>query len=133
MKLTRAAVAFWVCAVAPGCAQPADPSAIQIRNSVSACLDLKPFKIVEQEAVVKLLARGKLLRSTGECGCKSALLTYRVLELRPDGQETERVKAYVSVKMPAGEMERQFTFVISGDARLGHSRAALSLGCTLPE
>jgi hypothetical protein len=93
-------------------------SAIHLVNRVSSCLAFKPIAIAKSDTmVVTLSAEAVSHKSTGECGCRSALLRYRVVD-GPD--QVESVSAVISTLVYQSGTQKDVTFVLSGDGSMGY-------------
>jgi hypothetical protein len=111
-------------------AEPAKITLAQVRveNAVASCMALEPKEIQRSGSTVKLLADARLIKSTGECGCKSALLRYRVYTQAAPGQRVEWHSGAVSAMGSAGS--KAFEFVLSSDASIQQrNELILSIGC----
>lgn len=64
------------CVVAAACS--AAHAEVVIENTLQACVTMKPGKTSVQGAGLFLHTDWEVQKSTGECGCKSALVSYRV-------------------------------------------------------
>lgn len=101
-----------------------------VDNQVADCVQLALRDVVGAGTVA--LARAQLTsrKSLADCGCKSALLGYWVVETvgdAPDLIELERVSGRVGLK--SGE-ERLVSFVLSTDSAIAYSGPlALRIGC----
>jgi hypothetical protein len=106
-------------------------SAVKVRNDVSNCLQIEPQKIAVDGLVARLTAQGTFVSNTGECGCKSALLRYTVVEERTPGQPLEWVSALVSTRSADKGARRPFNFVLSSDASVPVTgKLTLAIRCT---
>jgi hypothetical protein len=72
----RSLVAVFVCAISTGQAVSGESVEIDLRNGLSACVDLKPGQVKRQANIVSFDARFSLHQSIGMCGCMSALVNY---------------------------------------------------------
>lgn len=121
----------------PAPADPRRPAAgsesVVLDNAVSACLSVSITRTLTQQNLVLGEANVALSRSTADCGCKSALLSYRSLERR--GARSERLLAKGTfVSFSFGAQPTSFLFVLQPDARYKPKGSlVLAIGCDLPE
>jgi hypothetical protein len=111
-------------------AEPAKITLAQVRveNAVANCMALEPKEVQQSGSIVKLLADARLIKSTGECGCKSAVLRYRVYAQAAAGQRVERRSGAVSAMGSTGS--KTFEFVLSNDASIQQRDGLiLTIGC----
>lgn len=105
-------------------------SSIIVKNQVSKCLQVRPSKIEVTGSIAKLTAEGSFSSSTGDCGCTSALLSYKVAEARAPGHSIQWVSALVSARSSSAGATRQFDFVLSSDATVPVTGpVTLSIAC----
>ena len=83
MSRTLLALFLASCATAPAKVQPAAAHQellldVRFESDLEACVQLVPSGISAERNLLLLDVRFKLLQSIGECGCKSAVLGYRV-------------------------------------------------------
>lgn len=97
---------------------------VNVRNEVSACLKLDKQRVLATDSFLVLSADGTFMKSTGECGCTSALLEYNVSSGAGE-RRLELVRALVSAKPPS-DNRRTFEFLLQSDSRLPH-RSPLTL------
>jgi hypothetical protein len=128
--MTTVVGAALLAATAAVAAEPAKIALAQVRveNAVASCMALEPKEVQQSGSIVKLLADARFIKSTGECGCKSALLRYRVYAQAAPGQRVEWLSGAVSTMGSAGS--KTFEFVLSSDASIQQRNALiLSIGC----
>jgi hypothetical protein len=97
---------------------------VDLHNEVSACLKLDNQRVLASGSFLVLSANGTFIKSTGECGCTSALLEYNVSSGSGE-RRLELVRALVSAKPPR-DNQRPFEFLLQSDSRLPH-RSPLTL------
>jgi hypothetical protein len=91
---------------------------VDLHNEVSACLKLGNQRVLATGSFLVLSADGTFTKSTGECGCASALLEYNVSSGAGE-RRLELVRALVSAR-PSSDNKRTFEFLLQSDSRLPH-------------
>ena len=111
-------------------AEPAKITLDQVRveNAVSRCMTLEPKQVQHSGSVVKLLADARFISSTGECGCKSALLRYRVYAQPASGRRVEARSGTLNTLGSTGVKAVEFVLGTNAPIRQ-QSPLILSVGC----
>ena len=95
---------------------------VTIENTLDACITLAPAKISQVESSLFLPTAWTVHKSTGECGCKSALISYRVTA----GAHKEVIATGVLSSMN----KKSYAFLINPDAGIKYGdKYALFIGC----
>lgn len=99
------------CALLCSHVQAAEPR-INIDNTLYKCVDIAPDGLTFFGHTVLLKTRWEWRKSTGECGCKSALISYTASSAN-------------GVAMAAGilsvmRQQREFNFVVNPDSSVAH-------------
>jgi hypothetical protein len=89
---------------------------IIVDNHVSSCLRLDGKRLHTTDSLVILSVNGTFLKSTGECGCTSALLEYTVSSGEGE-KRMEWVRALVFARPPKNNL-KTFDFVVKSDSTL---------------
>jgi len=115
----------------PVCTSPVPGLAVEnnelptVENSVSECLQYEPIAIRNEGQLRLLEANVRLIKSTGECGCTSKLLAYRVAErFEASGRSIESIR--VVGDMLSDPAPSTMLFMLEGDHRIP-LRGALTL------
>lgn len=90
---------------------------VDLRNQVSACLNLDKQQVLRSGSFARLSAEGTFLQHTGECGCTSALLEY-VVSSGDAEKRIEWVRALVSARPPTNGGQKRFEFILQADSAL---------------
>ncbi|HMN45585.1 MAG TPA: DUF2195 family protein [Povalibacter sp.] len=95
---------------------------VAIENSLDACIALQPAKLAKIESALFLPTTWTVRKSTGECGCKSALISYRVTA----GPRSEVIATGVLSSLN----KQNYAFLINPDAGIAYGeRYSLFIGC----
>lgn len=110
------------------------PASVQIHNSVERCLKLSAKEIVVHGEIVKLIAEAESLQSTAECGCRSALLSYRSYEQQTPDYADTWVTALVSAGTLQPGARKRLEFVLTSDKSINFRQAvSIEFGCAPDE
>ncbi|MGI0119728.1 DUF2195 family protein [Zooshikella sp. RANM57] len=102
-------------------------SKVKINNDINKCISIIPEKTRVVEGKLFLDTNWKVNKATGDCGCKSALLTYHVA-VEKDQQQYELLYTHFS------SLHDKFTFLINADASYGsYDRYILDISCKNPD
>ena len=119
-----------VTATAVAAAEPAKITLgrVRVENAVSNCMTLEPKEVQQSGSIEKLVADAQFITSTGECGCKSALLRYRVYAQGAHGQRMERLSGTVNTMGNVGA--KAIEFVLSPEPPTRRRNALIvSISC----
>lgn len=107
---------------------------VHVRNDLEECVQLTPRGLVFERNVVLLDVHLRMLRSLGECGCKSAALTYRVRRDEREHGTTDAVGRLNTLR-PQLPLEEEAYVVLTTDALLlaQAKTATVDVTCTAPE
>ncbi|HEY6641985.1 DUF2195 family protein [Povalibacter sp.] len=95
---------------------------VAIENTLHACVTLTPAKISQMGSSLFLPTAWAVHKSTGECGCKSALISYRVTA----GPRDEVIATGVLSSMN----KTNYAFLINPDAGIAYdAKYTLFVGC----
>ena len=107
---------------------------VHVRNDLEECVHLASRSVSIERNVVLLDVSLRMRRSIGECGCKSAALTYRV---RRDEREHGTVDAIgrLNTLLRQHHPEEDLYLVLSTDvlAMAQAKNATVEVTCTSPE
>ena len=110
-----------------GCIQPT-PIRYSIENSLKECAEIQEAAPKWQDSLAVLEIRYRLVKSTAECGCKSALSTFTAYTELPDGR---RPLVSGDVKL-AGKNSLALPLALD-PSLLGDRAVTVTLGCSLPD
>ncbi|MDH5178269.1 MAG: DUF2195 family protein [Gammaproteobacteria bacterium] len=98
---------------------------VQIQNGVRDCYSFEPRELVITDKQLILTTQTRLHKSTGYCGCKSALLSYRVRNKNGDDSGSGQILS---------REEKQQDFVIDRKPETGKPMKGytLMIGCAPP-
>lgn len=100
---------------------------VAITNDVNECIVVKPEKVRAVDGKLLLDTNWTVNKVTGDCGCKSALLTYHV-SVEKNTHQYELLYSHFS------SLHDKFTFLINADASYGNfDRYILSISCKNPD
>lgn len=95
---------------------------VAIENTLDACIALTPAKPAKVEGALFLPTTWTVHKSTGECGCKSALISYRVTA----GARSEVIATGVLSSLH----KQSYAFLINPDASIAYGQQySLFIGC----
>ncbi len=95
---------------------------VAIENTLDACIALTAAPLAKIENALFLPTTWAVRKSTGECGCKSALISYRVTA----GPRSEVIATGVLSSMNKGS----YAFLINPDAGIAYGQQySLFIGC----
>lgn len=98
------------------------PADVTIENALDACITLAPARLAQIEGSLFLPTAWTVHKVTGECGCKSALISYRVIA----GTHKEVIATGVLSSMN----KKSYAFLINPDAGIKYGdEYALFVGC----
>jgi len=104
-------------------------SDIEIDNSVVECFQIEPIKTFVHNNLVLLDTKLDTIKSTGYCGCKSALLSYNVTY-----SNSIEVNAPKSLSVFSSFLRGKYSFVLAQNFALNKHRAyVLHVQCSSPE
>lgn len=104
------------------------PEKVKFENALASCVGVEQKPVVSHENLLLLPAVLQSRRLTAECGCKSAVLAYRVTEAS-GGTVSEGQLLDPGLSKP----ESPFLFVLRSDRRAQTSGVlTLHLGCGPP-
>jgi hypothetical protein len=107
----------------------AKPEKVRLQNAMASCVAVEFRETVSYENLLLLPAVLHSRRLTAECGCKSALLAYRVTE----GATGDEVSAGEWLDPGVSKPQSPFLFVLESDRRARPVGAlTLHLGCGPP-
>ena len=100
-----------------------------IENQVQDCIKVIPKTFYKESGLLRLSTNWEVVKSTGYCGCKSALISYRVsATLSPS------LKREISYGVLSSLHKRSYDFVISHDEMVSSYRSfRLEITCKSPE
>jgi hypothetical protein len=106
----------------------ADQLSVQFDNGLDACVLITPAKVETVRNVVVLGARMRMLQSIAACGCRTALLGYRVR--LDDPWRSGVVGRFNTLNRPLSE-EEQVYLLLATDAPLLQQarRASITVMC----
>ena len=108
------------CLVLAACSPAA--AEVTVENSLAQCIALTAAQPVKQGAALYLPTEWAVSKVTGECGCKSALISYRVTA----GSRNEVIATGVLSSLN----KKSFSFLINPDASVGYDgRYTLVVAC----
>lgn len=104
-------------------------SDIEIDNLVGECFQIEPVRKFVHTNLVLLDTKLDIIKSTGYCGCKSALLSYNVTY-----SNSIEVNAPKSLSVFSSLLRGKYSFVLAQDFALNKHRAyVLHVQCNSPE
>lgn len=104
-------------------------SAIAIDNSIRNCLRIETISQTVRNNVILLNTKIATLKNTGNCGCKSALLSYSVSI--PDENLSNRVKEY---HLFSSLRAKRYSFIITRNHQPeSHQSYRLTIQCASPD
>ncbi len=110
-SILRFGIVLLVCIIFSCMASPANSEPdIKIYNQVKECVEILPLKIYKYSNLTLFVTRWKIIKSTGYCGCKSALLSYRVFG------EMDQHKTEIGFGVFSSFNHQEFTFVVNPDS-----------------
>jgi len=110
--MNRHAVALMAMGLASACSSAHGDVAIE--NTLDACIGLQSAKLAKIESALFLPTTWTVRKSTGECGCKSALISYRVTA----GPRSEVIATGVLSSLH----KQSYAFLINPDASIAYGQ-----------
>ena len=118
--MNRRAVVLMAVGLASACSSVLGDVAID--NTLDACIALTPAQPAKIDSALFLPTTWTVHKSTGECGCKSALISYRVTA----GPRSEVIASGVLSSLN----KRSYAFLINPDASIAYGQQySLFIGC----
>jgi hypothetical protein len=100
---------------------------IFIDNQVEECIEIIPNEIMYKSGSVYLNTKWKTIKSTGFCGCKSALLSYKVIAKKNDVNSMVNYKEFSSLN------HDDFDFLVCSDFQKKYDSFEIYIQCKSPE
>jgi hypothetical protein len=100
---------------------------IFIDNQIENCIEIIPNEVMYRSGFVYLNAKLKIIKSTGFCGCKSALLSYKVIAKK------NSVKSMVHHKEFSSLYQDDFDFLVCSDCKQDYDSFEIYIQCRSPE
>jgi hypothetical protein len=102
---------------------------IKVDNSVGECFQIEPIKKFVHNNLVLLDTKLDIIKSTGYCGCKSALLSYSVTD-----SNSIDVNYPKSLSIFSSLLTGKYSFVLARNFTLNKNTAyVLHIQCSSPE
>lgn len=109
---------------------------ITINNNVEACLGLEKSNLQVNGQTTKLLLVSKYISSTGNCGCKSSLLSYSVLEtISVEARQIKYERAYGILVAPMSvDDKKTFEVILNSDGEfIYNGKVSIEVSCAPPD
>ena len=100
---------------------------IAIDNQVEECIEIIPNEIMHKSGAVYLNTKWKTIKSTGFCGCKSALLSYKVIAKKNSVNSMLHYKEFSSLN------QNDFNFLVCSDCKQDYDSFEIYIQCRSPE
>jgi hypothetical protein len=100
---------------------------IAIDNYIKECIDIIPQSIIEKQNSLYLNAKLETKKSAGYCGCKSAMLTYKVVAKREDGSSILSYQNFSPLN------QDEFDFLIGNDFEPDYNSLTMFVQCKNPD
>lgn len=131
--LHRSSIALMAMAISTCTSANSADAILEISNTVESCVRFSADQSRSDGPILLLETRVEHLQSTAACGCKSGLLSYRVLEKIGDTGLTGEIVAGRITGMKPFLTDRA-VFVVDTDQSVGRRGArSLEIGCTPPD
>lgn len=100
---------------------------IAIDNHINECIDIIPQCLIKKQNSLYLNAKLETKKSAGYCGCKSAMLTYKVVTKR------ENISSVLSYQDFSPLNQEDFNFLICNDFQQDFKSLILFVQCKNPD
>ncbi len=100
---------------------------IVIDNQVEECIEFIPDGIMYKSGSAYLNTKWRTIKSTGLCGCKSALLSYKVIAKKKGVNSIMHYKDFSSLN------QNDFDFLVSSDLKQEFDSFEIDIQCKNPE
>ncbi|MCP4325542.1 MAG: DUF2195 family protein [Alteromonadales bacterium] len=109
------------------CSQATSTTKITINNNLSNCIKIENTKVVYKDGMPMLEVSHQKIKSTSECGCKSAISEYSS-QLEMDGYNSPLLNAKLIFEARNFEVPLATTKKMIGDFNV-----LVSFSCALPD
>lgn len=96
---------------------------INIDNQVEKCIEINPLAVMYKSGSVYLNTKWKKIKSTGFCGCKSALLSYKVIAKSKNAKSTVHYSDFSSLD------HDDFDFLVYRDFKQDYDLFVIYIQC----
>jgi len=100
---------------------------ISIDNQVEECIEIIPNEVMYRSGAVYLNTKWKTIKSTGFCGCKSALLSYKVIAKKNSVNSIAHHKEFSSLN------QDEFDFLVCSGCKQDFDSFEIYIQCKSPE
>lgn len=109
------------------CSQATSNTKISIKNQLSSCIKIDSTEVVYKGDIPMLEISHQQLRSTSQCGCKSAISQYST-ELEMDGYNSSLLTAKLTFKA-----ENFIIPLATSKEIIGNYSVLVNFSCALPD
>ena len=104
-----------------------DEEDIFIDNQVEECIEIIPNEITHKSGSVYLNTKWRTIKSTGFCGCKSALLSYKVIAIKKNVKSTVHYNVFSSLN------HDDYDFLVCSDLKQYYDSFEIYIQCKNPD
>lgn len=102
---------------------------VKVTNNLDECLKITSEETVETNGMLMLKTNWQSEKSIGECGCKSALMTYSVSASSKGKINRNILEATIS-----SLEKKEYNFILNADTTVRYSGSyEITLNCTNPD
>lgn len=100
---------------------------ISVDNIIKECIEVIPIDLIKKDKSVYINAELKTKKAAGYCGCKSALLTYKVVSKKENSKTTLSYNVFSPLN------KNSYDFLVCDDLKNDYKSLTLYIDCKNPD